>query len=66
MRLKVDRDLCSGHGRCARYAPALFPLDDAGFNLLRGMEVEVDTADEANARNAWRACPERAIAVVAE
>ena len=65
MKLKVDETLCSGHGRCARYAPAVFPLDDSGFNAAMGQGVTVPVAEEANARNGMRACPERAISMVA-
>lgn len=64
MKMRIDERLCSGHGRCARYAPELFPLDDAGFNTARGRTVDVPAGEEANAGNALRSCPERAITVV--
>ena len=62
MKLKVDEMLCSGHGRCARYAPAIFTLDDAGFNTAVGSVIDIPAADEGSATTAMRACPERAIA----
>ena len=61
MQLKVDGALCSGHGRCARFAPAVFTLDDAGFNTAAGETVDVPPGEEDNAAKAMRACPERAI-----
>ena len=64
MRLKVDETLCSGHGRCARFAPAIFALDDSGFNTAAGEVVDVPPADEESATKAMRACPERAISQI--
>ena len=61
MKLKIDETLCSGHGRCARYAPAVFTLDDAGFNTAAGEVIEIPDAEVGNAVKAMRACPERAI-----
>lgn len=66
MQLKVDESLCSGHGRCAKFAPAVFSLDDAGFNIAVGQVVDVPAGEEDNASKGMRACPERAISKVAE
>lgn len=64
MRLTIDDALCSGHGRCWKYAPDVFPLDDEGFNALRGTQIEV-AADQVEAASmAMKACPERAISRV--
>ena len=30
MRMKIDGENCTGHGRCAKYAPNVFRLDDDG------------------------------------
>lgn len=66
MQLKVDEMLCSGHGRCARFAPAVFSLDEAGFNMAVGGVVDVPPGEEENATKAMKACPERAISKVGE
>lgn len=61
MRLKIDGTLCSGHGRCWKYAPDVFPLDDEGYNALRGSEIEVPADQVEAATMGMKACPERAI-----
>ena len=61
MQLKVYEMLCSGHGRCAKFAPAVFSLDEAGFNTAVGRVVDVPPGEEDNATKAMKACPERAI-----
>lgn len=66
MKLKVDESLCSGHGRCWKFAPAVFSLDDAGFNTAVGQVVDVPPEEKENAGKAVRACPERAISQVEE
>jgi ferredoxin len=63
MRLKVDGILCSGHSRCWKYAPNVFELDDHGFNLDKGGEVEVPPGEEKAALLGMKACPERAISL---
>jgi ferredoxin len=32
MRIGVDHDVCSGHGRCAAVAPNVYSLDDVSGN----------------------------------
>ena len=64
MRMKIDGENCSGHGRCAKYAPNVFRLDDDGYNADRGGEVDVPAEEEAAAMMGMKACPERAITIV--
>lgn len=64
MRLKIDDALCSGHGRCWKYAPDVFPIDDNGFNAHRGTEIEVPAHQEQAATHGMKACPERSISRV--
>jgi ferredoxin len=61
MRITVDHDICTGHGRCATVAPDVYSLDDAGFCAVTTLEVgpELAAAARAGANN----CPERAITV---
>jgi ferredoxin len=60
MRVRVDVDLCQGHGRCYATAPDVFAPDDLG----NGREVgdgTVPTGMESQAKLATANCPERAI-----
>jgi ferredoxin len=62
MRIIVDHDLCTGHGRCAAVAPSVYSLDDAGFCAI--VEADVVPGEEDAARAGANNCPERAIAIV--
>ena len=66
MRVKIDGEHCTGHGRCAKYAPNVFKLDDDGYNVDRGSMIEVPTGEEENARRGMKSCPEQAITLVEE
>lgn len=66
MRVKIDGEHCTGHGRCAKYAPNVFILDDVGYNADRGNEIDVPAGEEENAKRGMKSCPERAITLVAE
>lgn len=63
MRLELDRDLCTGHGRCYTLAPEVFGADDEGYGLVL-VDGDVPTDLEGPARSAAMNCPERAITVV--
>jgi ferredoxin len=60
-RIKIDRSRCAGHARCAAVAPDLFALDGEGYIASEGFEVP--EGQEALAKRAARACPERIITV---
>ena len=60
MRVVIDAERCSGHGRCYVLAPSLFVDDDAGYGQLRG-DGTVTPEHEADAQRAVVACPEQAI-----
>lgn len=62
MRVVLDLDVCQGHARCARLAPGVFGLDDAGYAVLK-LE-DVPPGQEGAVREAAAACPERAIEIV--
>ena len=58
MRIVLDTERCTGHGRCYSLAPALFDADD------EGRPVVLDGgSDRAAALVAAGNCPEQAIAV---
>lgn len=58
-KIKIDRSRCAGHARCAALAPTLFSLDQEGYVAVDGFDVP--SGEEALAKRAARACPERAI-----
>ena len=61
MRITVDEDACTGHGRCWSLSPEVFEADDDGYCSTR--EVEVPPGQEEQARRASLSCPERAITI---
>ncbi|MFI5807894.1 ferredoxin [Streptomyces sp. NPDC051561] len=64
MRIDIDTDVCIGAGQCAMTAPTVFTQDDDGLSeLLPGQE---DGGGSPLVREAARACPVGAIAVVAD
>lgn len=60
MRIKLDRTLCDGFGKCAEHAPTLFSLDEWGYASLTG-DPEVPAGLEPAARRALLDCPVDAI-----
>jgi ferredoxin len=61
MKVRIDADLCTGHGRCYTLAPELFePNDDDGYGLVIGDGTIRDDQREL-AMKAVNNCPERAI-----
>jgi ferredoxin len=63
MRVVIDQDLCTGHGRCYVLAPALFVDDEAGYGQTIG-DGSVSEEQLAEARRAVAGCPERAVSIV--
>ncbi len=61
MRIRIDGENCTGHGRCAKYGPNVYKLDDIGYNVDRGHEIEVSAGFEQEATLGMKSCPERAI-----
>ena len=60
MKVRIDHDRCTGHGRCYVLAPGLFSDDDEGYGQVIGDGTVADDQVEA-ARQAAGACPERAV-----
>ena len=65
MRVRVDRERCQGHARCAALAPELFALDGLG-NAREIGEGKVLPELEHKARLAEANCPEVAIRIIEE
>jgi ferredoxin len=59
MRLRIDTERCTGHGRCYDLAPELFTDDDDGYGQV--LVEEPDESQLAAARLAVNSCPERAV-----
>ena len=63
MRLAVDANECTGHGRCYSVAPDLLTFDDEGYVTVRGDSIEVPADQAAAAEEAAGSCPEGAISL---
>lgn len=61
-RLRVDWAACDAHGLCTLWAPDLIARDEWGYPVIR--EGEVPRAAMQQAREAVRACPALALALV--
>jgi len=61
MRIRLDTELCQGHGRCYTLAPQLFDADELGHCVL--LHEEVPAGQEDAARNGVENCPEHALAL---
>ena len=61
MKVRVDREVCVGHGRCYELAPEVFGEDERGHCLIESEAVAPGL--EAKARAAARNCPEKAISL---
>jgi len=59
VRVRLDTELCQGHGRCYTLAPELFDSDDLGHCVL--LVDEVPTGQEDQARTGVDNCPEHAL-----
>ncbi|MFT4826230.1 MAG: ferredoxin [Halioglobus sp.] len=66
MKIKVDENLCTGHGRCQVYASEVYDLDDNGYSTLMGKTVDVKPENEDAARLGVANCPEQAIKIIEE
>ncbi len=62
MRVRVDRDVCVGHGRCYVLAPDVFHADERGHCLIAREAVPAGL--EGQARTAAANCPEQTIEIV--
>lgn len=62
IRITINTDRCTGHGRCYVLAPEVFEPDDDGYSVVRASVVHGDLAEAARLGSAN--CPEDAIDVV--
>ncbi|MCH2185579.1 ferredoxin [Myxococcota bacterium] len=62
MRISINLERCSGHGRCYSLCPELFDEDEDGYPVLTSESVPDPLREKA-----WVAeqnCPERAIEIL--
>lgn len=61
MKVRIDPDACTGHGRCYSLAPEVFEPDDYGHGkvILDEVPDELRAKAELGVQN----CPEHAISV---
>jgi sterol 14-demethylase len=63
LRVRVDLDLCQGHGVCVSEAPEVFALDPKEIKV-RVLDERPGPALRARVEAAVRHCPTRAISIV--
>lgn len=63
MRIVLDREKCTGHGRCYVIARLLVGDDERGYGAVIGDGTVPPQLSEL-ARKAVLSCPEKAISVV--
>jgi ferredoxin len=61
LRVVIDYDRCTGHGRCFELSPEVFVDDDNGYGQVR--DDELSPEHEPAVRRAIASCPERAISI---
>jgi ferredoxin len=62
VKLRIDADACTGHGRCYVLAPEVFEPDDEGHSVALFDDVPAELLDKAQL--AVANCPESAITLV--
>ena len=61
VKIVLDAERCTGHGRCYSLAPELFDCDDEGHSVL--VAAEVPAGRESQALLAVENCPETCISL---
>ena len=59
MKVRVNLEMCEGHGRCERAAPRVFKLGDDDQSEVLLEDVPEELVEAVN--HAIRACPRQAI-----
>lgn len=60
MRIRVDYDLCQGHGVCCAEAPGVFEMEG---DQVRVLQEEPPESLRAEVEQAVKYCPTRAIRI---
>lgn len=62
MRVRINPEICVGHGMCALHCPEVFILsDEDGHGIVR--QPEVPEAEQDAVMHALQSCPEGAITI---
>lgn len=61
MKVRIDPDVCQGHGQCVIVCDAVFLFDEQGFGYVEREDVSPEHADKV--ARAELQCPERAIQI---
>jgi ferredoxin len=61
VKIRVDEESCTGHGRCYALAPDAYAPDDHGHSVPLAGDVPAPLEEQARAGAA--VCPERAITI---
>jgi ferredoxin len=64
VKIRVDAEQCTGHGRCYRLAPDLLTYDDEGYVTIRARAIDVPADQVEAAEDAEGTCPEQAITLI--
>ena len=59
MKVRVDRNLCTGIGNCVAMAPTVFKLDKNNKALV----LKPESVDEDTLMSAAESCPENAVII---
>ena len=62
MRVRVDFDLCQGHGTCREEAPRVFDVDEREGRVIL-LQAEPPEPEHAATRAAAKYCPTRALSL---
>ena len=65
MKVRINPELCQGHGRCYDLAPGLFGADDEGYGQVLG-DGSVPPEARHDVELAELNCPEQAIELLKE
>ena len=61
MKIQLDKERCTGHGRCYVLAPEAFDEDEPGHCVLKLETVPPEL--QSSARSGVESCPERALSI---
>ena len=62
MKVVIDSERCTGHGRCYSLSPEVFNADDTGYGVVAA-EGDLDAEHLMAAERAVANCPERAVSM---
>ena len=59
MKVRIDRELCTGIGNCVAVAPTVFKLDKSN----KAVVLKPESVDEDTLMEAAESCPENAVII---